>query len=205
MSNKKNAISGKDTFTVEHFKIRKNSIPTTAIAVRLEAAYGSSDFQRNSIFSLAYLTVFSECIRIFDKTGICLNIEQRSNIILGIFHTPAAAEINELFTVVSKDILQVISRVNTPKIEIKAGLFMDTGTSDSVHLIDNTSSTNKTLWLGNVIERTIKICNATALQEAPSILVTYNVYDKLDKACQDKFCNSYYFFHICCFGNYQIS
>ncbi|HWR07587.1 hypothetical protein [Sporomusa sp.] len=200
-----NAENKYPCYNFSNFNITKNTLPITVIAIRIEAARNSSDFHRNSSFSLAYTTCFAKCSEIFGQTQLCLSIEQRSNIILGIFNTPAPTEINKVFTTISKAVFPVVNTINNPQAEIKAAVFMDTGNSDTVHFADNTIFTSHTLWLGNIIERTIKICNATALRADPALLITHNMYDKLDKAYQNKFLKSYYLFHICCFGDYQFS
>lgn len=188
-----------------YFKITRNTLPITVVAIRVEAARNSSDFHRNSSFSLAYTACFAKCSEIFGQTQLCLRIEQRSNIILGIFHTPAPTAINKVFTAISTEVFPVVNTINNPQAEIKAAVFMDTGSSDTVHFADNTICTSHTLWLGNIIERTIKISNATALSAEPALLITHTMYDKLDKAYQSKFRKSYYLFHICCCGDYQFS
>ncbi len=192
-------------YNFSNYKITRSTLPITVAAIKIEAAYNSSDFHRNSSFSLAYITCFAKCSEIFGQTQLCLHIEQRSNIILGIFHTPASTAINKVFTTISQEVLPVVSTINIPQAEIKAAVFMDTGNSDTVHFTDNTLLTSHSLWLGNIIERTIKISNATALRTEPDLLITHTMHDKLDKAYQNKFRKSYYLFHICCFGDYQFS
>jgi hypothetical protein len=189
--------------TFDDFKIVNSIKTTTVITIKLEAASNSSNFQRNNQFKLAYTTFFMECIKIFAGTNLCLNIEQRSNIILGIFDTHTHKQTNEIFTTVIAAIFILTNNFNKQTDKIKVAIFMDIGKTSAINFIDETIFTSKTLWLGNTIERTLKICSAITLTNKPCLFVTYDIYTVLDKGYKNKFLNSYYIFHICCFGNYM--
>lgn len=189
-------------------KTEKNKRTITVFSIRVYPETGLANFRRNPEFSNAFQLFFMECFGFFDTLENCLEIKQISNTLVIVFQTDDSEKINAVFALL-KNIENITTTLNEKFAQnmqptsLKTAIALDCGETTVVFSSLDKEITSPILWLGDVLERAISISALAGTQRYPAVFITYAVYNNLQECYKKKFLRSYYFFHICCFGDIE--
>ena len=169
-------------------------VNVTSIFIDIVKSSDMTDSHKRPTLAKMYRSFISECVAILNSYSNCKEINIHGDCVWGVFDTPHNSDIDEVFFVAAtvNSVIKVLNYKLAKKgySQISIGIGIDNCRALMGKAGYSGSSLNEVIWMGDVVNSASHICNKAGRGGREPIIVSANIYNKLNNRNQ-KFFESY--------------